>query len=149
DMIGHDIGAGMVGRVAALWPERVRRAVTMAVPPPAALDALFTDPAQLQRVFYMWLFQMPGIAEALLETDRGLVDYTVATWAPGLTEQAAHRALVHEVYGDPRLIANALRIYRANFDRSLHDPSLGALARTSEATASIPMLVLAGAEDGC
>jgi pimeloyl-ACP methyl ester carboxylesterase len=60
DMIGHDIGAGMVARVLAAWPQRVRRAVTMAVPPPATLGAAFTDPAQLQRFFYMWLFQPAG-----------------------------------------------------------------------------------------
>jgi pimeloyl-ACP methyl ester carboxylesterase len=33
-MIGHDIGAGMVGRVLAAWPQLIRHAVAMAVPPP-------------------------------------------------------------------------------------------------------------------
>jgi hypothetical protein len=52
-------------------PERVRRAVTVAVPPPATLGALFGDPAQLRRLFYMWLFQAPGgVAEAVLAADR-------------------------------------------------------------------------------
>jgi pimeloyl-ACP methyl ester carboxylesterase len=46
DMIGHDIGCGMVHRVAAAWPERVRRAVTMSVPPPAVLASVLADSAQ-------------------------------------------------------------------------------------------------------
>jgi pimeloyl-ACP methyl ester carboxylesterase len=150
DMIGHDIGAGMVARVAAAWPHRIRRAVTMAVPPPATLGAaLLADPAQLQRLFYIWLFQVPGVAETVLAANRSLVDYLWATWSPGLTDLGAHRARVHEMYGDTRLTANALRIYRANFDTTLHDPSLAALATTSEAAASLPLLVLAGADDGC
>jgi pimeloyl-ACP methyl ester carboxylesterase len=149
DMIGHDIGAGMVGRVLAGWPHLVRRAVTMAVPPTATLGALFRDPEQLRRLFYVWLFQIPGVAETALTTDRRLIDYLWATWSPGLTDLGAHRARVHQLYGDPRLTANALRIYRANFDRTLHDPTLASLATRTEAPAPLPMLVLAGADDGC
>ncbi|MBF6170215.1 alpha/beta fold hydrolase [Nocardia blacklockiae] len=148
DMIGHDIGAGMVARVAAAWPQRVRRGITMAVPPPATLRALFTDPAQLRRSFYMWLFQVHGVAEAVLSANRDLVDYLWATWSPGL-DPGAHRARVHALYGDPAGIANALRVYRANFDTSLHDPALAGLAATTEAAAPVPLLVLAGADDGC
>jgi pimeloyl-ACP methyl ester carboxylesterase len=127
----------------------VRRAVTMAVPPPATLGAVLNDPAQLQRFFYIWLFQLHGVAEAVLAKDRGLVDYLWAQWSPGLTDLGAHRARVHELYGDDRLAANALRIYRGNFDTTLHDPELAPLAATTEAPASLPMLVLAGADDGC
>lgn len=149
DMIGHDIGAGMVARVLAAWPQRVRRVVTMAVPPPATLGAAFDDPEQLKRFFYMWLFQVPEVGEAVLARDRSLVDYLWATWSPGRTDLGAHRAEVHELYGDDRLAANALRIYRGNFDTALHDPELASLAATTEAVASLPMLVLAGANDGC
>ena len=149
DMIGHDVGAGMVARVAAVWPERVRRAVTMAVPPPATLGVVGVDPAQLRQFFYMWMFQLPRIAEAVLAADRSLVDYLWATWSPGLTDLGEHRARVHELYGDPRFAANALRMYRANFDAAVRDPDLAALAATSEVAASLPLLVLAGADDGC
>lgn len=148
DMIGHDIGAGMVGRVAAAWPDRLRRGVTMAVPPPATLAGVLADPAQLQRFFYVFLFQVPGVAEAVLGANRDLVDYLWATWSPGL-DPGEHRARVHALYGDPALMANALRIYRANFDTSLHDPSLASLAPTTEAPAPVPLLVLGGANDGC
>ena len=149
DMIGHDIGAGMVGRVLAAWPERVRAAVTIAVPPPATLGQLLTDPAQLQRLFYMWLFQVQGLAETVLAADRSLIDHLWSTWSPGLSVAGEVKARVHELYGDPALVANALRIYRGNVDTSLHDPELAALAAVTEAPAAAPMLVLAGADDGC
>lgn len=148
DMIGHDIGAGMVGRVAAAWPQRLLRGVTMAVPPPATLGSVLTDPAQLQRLFYLFLFQVPDLAEAVLERDRALVDHLWATWSPGL-DPGTHRQRVHALYGDPALLANALRIYRGNFDTSLRDPVLAPLAETTEAPAPVPLLVLGGADDGC
>nr|WP_042189057.1 alpha/beta hydrolase [Kibdelosporangium sp. MJ126-NF4]CEL18638.1 Epoxide hydrolase [Kibdelosporangium sp. MJ126-NF4]CTQ98122.1 Epoxide hydrolase (EC 3.3.2.9) [Kibdelosporangium sp. MJ126-NF4] len=149
DMIGHDIGAGIVGRLAGAWPERLRRGVTMAVPPPKTVPGILRDPAQQQRLFYMWLFQLEGLAESVLETDRALVDYLWATWSPGLDMGEQHRERVHALYGDPRLVRNALRIYRGNFDPKLHDPELAPLAAKTEATASVPLLVLAGANDGC
>ena len=87
--------------------------------------------------------QVPGVAESLLN-DR-LIDYLWRTWSPGLEVPK----YVREMYADPQLRANALKLYRANFDRSLHDPALTDLAKVSEQPAQIPMLVLAGAEDGC
>ncbi|WP_216895029.1 alpha/beta fold hydrolase [Nocardia alni] len=148
DMVGHDIGAGIVARVAAAWPERLRRGVTMAVPPPATLRTLFADPEQQKRYFYLWMFQVPGVAEAILTANHALVDYLWASWSPGL-DPGEHLDRVHAIYGDPSLSANALRLYRANFDTSLHDPGLTALAAKTEAPASIPLLVLAGERDGC
>lgn len=148
DMIGHDIGAGMVHRVAAAWPDRLRRGMTMAVPPPASLGGVLADPAQLQRFFYVFLFQVPQVAEAVLSANRDLVDHLWATWSPGL-DRGEHQARVHALYGDPSLTANALRIYRGNFDTSLHDPALAPLAARTEATAPVPLLALGGADDGC
>lgn len=143
DVIGHDIGAGVAGRLAAIRPDLVRGVVTMSVPPPAALRRIFDDPAQQQRFFYLFMFQVPGVAESLLNDT--LIDYLWRTWSPGLEVPE----YVREMYADPVLRANALKLYRANFDRSLHDPALADLAKISERPAQVPMLVLAGAEDGC
>ena len=143
DVIGHDIGAGIAGRLAAAWPDSVRRVIAMSVPPPLSLRKIFDDPAQQQRFFYLFMFQIPGVAETLLNST--LIDYLWRTWSPGLSTPS----YIHTMYADPALRANALRLYRANFDRSLHDPALSPLAQISEKPASIPMLVLAGAQDGC
>jgi pimeloyl-ACP methyl ester carboxylesterase len=149
DMIGHDIGAGMVGRVAAAWPDHLNRGVTLAVPPPAALTKVFQDPAQLQRLFYMFLFAVEGIAEAVLNTDRKLIDYLWETWSPRLKLDPAHKARIHEMYGDEKYLDNVLKIYRANFDPSRFDPALVDRGGRTEAAASKPLLVLGGGEDGC
>lgn len=149
DMIGHDIGAGMVGRVAAAWPDLLRRGVTLAVPPPAALTQIFEDPAQLQRLFYMFLFTVDGVAEAVLNTNRKLIDHLWSTWSPRLTLDAAHKARIHELYGEEKYLDNVLKIYRANFDPSRFDPALVDHGGRTEAVASKPLLVLGGGDDGC
>ncbi|HEX7305477.1 alpha/beta hydrolase [Lentzea sp.] len=143
DVIGHDIGAGVAGRLAAIRPDLVRRVVTMSVPPPAALRTIFDDPAQQQRFFYLFMFQVPGVGEALLNDE--LIGYLWRTWSPGLEVPE----YVQAMYADPAVRANALKLYRANFDRSLHDPALAELGKVSEQPATVPMLVLAGADDGC
>lgn len=149
DMIGHDIGAGMVGRVAAAWPDRLRRGVTLAVPPPAALGKVFEDPAQLQRLFYMFLFAVDGMAEAVLNTNRKLIDYLWSTWSPRLKLDPAHQARIHEMYGEEQYLDNVLKIYRANFDPSRFDPALVDVGGRTEAVAGKPLLVLGGGDDGC
>ena len=149
DMIGHDIGAGMVARVAAAWPERLNHGVTIAIPPPAALARALRDPAQQQRLFYVFLFTIEGVAEAILKQDRALIDYLWSTWSPSLKLDDAYRTWIHRMYGDDKYIENALKIYRANFDPSRMDPALAELAGKTEAPATKPLLVLGGAEDGC
>ncbi|WP_086666821.1 alpha/beta fold hydrolase [Lentzea kentuckyensis] len=90
------------------------------------------------------MFQVHGVAEGLLNDT--LIDYLWRTWSPGLSGMPEY---VREMYADPKLRANALKLYRANFDRSLHDPALADLATLAENPAQVPMLVLAGADDGC
>jgi pimeloyl-ACP methyl ester carboxylesterase len=123
--------------------------VTLAIPPPAVLSRALQDPAQQQRLFYVFLFQLEGIAEAVLQLDRKLVDYLWATWSPRLELDPAHRARVHELYGDEKYIENALKLYRANFDPSRFDPALVDYGGRTEAVASKPLLVLGGGDDGC
>lgn len=149
DMIGHDIGAGMVYRAAAAWPESVDHAVTIAIPPPATLARAIRDPEQQKRLFYVFLFMVDGVAEAVLNQDRALIDYLWSTWSPSLRIDDAYRTWIHRMYGDQHYIDSALKLYRANFDPSRADPALADLASRTEGVADKPILVLAGEEDGC
>ena len=150
DMIGHDIGGGMVYRATAAWPDSVDHAVTIAIPPSAALtNAILRDPVQQQRVFYVFLFMVEGVAEAILNQDRALIDHLWSTWSPSLRMDDAYRTLIHKMYGDPNYINSVLKVYRANFDPTRADPALAELATRTEAVADKPILVLAGDEDGC
>lgn len=147
DMIGHDIGAGMVYRVAAAWPDALDHGVTIAIPPPATLASALADPAQQQRLFYVFMFTVEGVAEAILHRDRALIDYLWSTWSPSLRMDDAYRAWIHNMYGRTEYIDSVLKVYRANFDPSRADPALA--EHRTEGVAEKPLLVLGGAEDGC
>jgi pimeloyl-ACP methyl ester carboxylesterase len=149
DMIGHDVGAGMVYRTAAAWPDRLRRGVTMAVPPPDAMGKVLLDPAAQQRLFYIFMFTIEGVAETVLAQDRALIDHLWSTWSPSLHLDDAYRRWIHRMYGDRRYIDSVLKIYRANFDPGRADPALAEFAGVTEGIAEKPLLVLAGDEDGC
>jgi pimeloyl-ACP methyl ester carboxylesterase len=149
DMIGHDIGAFMVYRVAAAFPDALNNGVTIAIPPLSAVSRAILDPAQQQRLFYVFMFMVEGVAEAVLQRDRALIDYLWSTWSPSLRLDDAYRTWIHKMYGDPHYIASALKVYRANFDPTRADPALAEHAARTEGVADKPLLVLGGDEDGC
>jgi pimeloyl-ACP methyl ester carboxylesterase len=65
-VIGHDWGAALAWVLAALAPERVDRLVVLSVGNPATRRPTIE---QLEKSWYMWLFQFPGIAEQWLSAD--------------------------------------------------------------------------------
>jgi pimeloyl-ACP methyl ester carboxylesterase len=97
----------------------------------------------------MFLFAVDGVGEAVLNTNRDLIDHLWSTWSPRLVLDAAHKARIHEMYGDEKYLDNVLKIYRANFDPSRFDPALVDHGGRTEAAASKPLLVLGGGDDGC
>ena len=63
-LIGHDWGAGLAWTFAANAPRPLERLVIMNVPHPAVMSAhLRRSWAQLQKSWYMFFFQLPGLPE--------------------------------------------------------------------------------------
>ncbi len=79
-LIGHDWGAEAAYGAAAFAPDRWRRLVTLAVPPAALDEVLFSDYEQLKRFFYLFMFRDPaGFAEAVVARDE--MAYLDRLWA--------------------------------------------------------------------
>src|SRR5437763_9027559 len=69
-LIGHDWGAEAAYGAAAHAPDRWRRLVTLAVPPAALDEVLFSDYEQLKRFFYLFMFRdLAGYAETAVARD--------------------------------------------------------------------------------
>ena len=69
-LIGHDWGAEAAYGAAAFAPDRWRRLVTLAIPPAALDEVLFSDYEQLKRSFYLFMFRDPaGFAETVVARD--------------------------------------------------------------------------------
>jgi pimeloyl-ACP methyl ester carboxylesterase len=113
-LVGHDWGAMTAYGAAALEPDRWRRVVTMAVPPPAVASAAFFDYAQLKRSFYVYLFQT-GLAELIVSADNlAFIDNLWRDWSPSYdgSEDLPH---VKDALRSPDNLRAAIGYYRAMF----------------------------------
>jgi pimeloyl-ACP methyl ester carboxylesterase len=138
-LIGHDWGAEAAYGAAAFAPDRWRRLVTLAVPPAALDEVLFSDYEQLKRSFYLFMFRDPaGLAETeVARDDLAFLDKLWRDWSPGF-QPGEHLARVKDCLRPPANLAAALGYYRAAVDQE-------AAARQ----APQPTLYLHGARDGC
>ncbi len=69
-LAGHDWGAAVAWWVALRYPERLHKLAILNVPHPAVMmKTIFTSFAQLKRSWYIFFFQLPLFAEAILRQD--------------------------------------------------------------------------------
>ncbi|MBS1121527.1 MAG: Alpha/beta hydrolase fold [Deltaproteobacteria bacterium] len=144
DLVGHDWGAAITYALCAVAPERVRRAVTMAVPHPLTLLRRLRSTSQMRRSWYMALFQIPGSERVVRANNLAMIDHLWRTWSPGFLLDAPRRTSLHACL-DASLPA-PISYYRA-----MLRPIVGfrARARRIAAPLATPVLQLHGADDGC
>jgi pimeloyl-ACP methyl ester carboxylesterase len=113
-LVGHDWGAITAYGAAALEPDRWRRVVTMAVPPPAVASAAFFDYAQLKKSFYVYLFQT-DLAELVAGADDlAFLDNLWHDWSPSYDGSQDLRH-VKDALRAPENLRAAIGYYRAMF----------------------------------
>jgi pimeloyl-ACP methyl ester carboxylesterase len=129
-LIGHDWGAEAAFGAAAFAPGRWRRLVTLAVPPAALDEVLFSDYEQLKRFFYLFMFRDPaGLAETVVaRDDLAFLDKLWRDWSPGF-QPGEHLARVKACLRQPA--------------------NLAAVQEAAGRQAPQPTLYLHGARDGC
>jgi pimeloyl-ACP methyl ester carboxylesterase len=149
-LIGHDWGAEAAYGAASLAPDRWRRVVTIAVPPLALDEQIFSDYDQLKRLFYIFFFRTPDAGAVVAADDMAFLDRLWRDWSPGYdaTEdlEYAKRCL-----REPGNLGAALEYYRddeagreraGGGDRSAAERALFSSPR-------LPVLYLHGDRDGC
>lgn len=146
-LIGHDWGARAVYGAAAHAPERWRRVVASAVPPPQRIFEHFFRFDQLRRSWYMFFFQNPLADSAVAVNDLDFLERLWREWSPALDpdEDMAH---VRRALGETANLAAGLGYYRSMFDTSGHDPALAAEQAALTGSFSIPLLYIHGTDDG-
>ncbi len=146
-IVGHDWGAMAAYPAVVLAPERWRRAVTAAVPPPSAVMSSFFAYEQLKRSWYTFFFQTPLAELALPAGDWAFIDRLWQDWSPGY-DAAWDLARVKESIGTPERMAAAIGYYRALYDGSGHDPALAEAQAATGLPVPRPTLYLHGTQDG-
>jgi pimeloyl-ACP methyl ester carboxylesterase len=147
-VIGHDWGALAIYGALAHQPDRWRRAVTMSVPPPAALGESFFDYSQLKRSWYTFFFLSPLAELALPMRDFAFIGRLWSDWSPGF-DATWYVERAKESIGTPKRMGGAISYYRQLYDASAHDPDLVAEQAAFNETSTRPTLYLHGRNDGC
>lgn len=104
-VVGHDWGAVLAWMLASFEPERVERLVAISVGHPAALNR--APVGQLEKSWYIFLFQFAGVAEEALRRDDWRL---LREWARGGGD--IERSV--EDLARPGGLTAALNWYRAN-----------------------------------
>ena len=136
-LVGHDWGAMTAYVAGAAAPERWRRLVTLAVPPPAVATEAFLSYDQLKRSFYIFLFQT-AMAPLVGADDMSFVDRLWADWSPSY-DGSADLPHVKDSLREPDNLMAAIGYYRAMFTAG---------AGGGDAPLTQPTLYLHGDADG-
>jgi pimeloyl-ACP methyl ester carboxylesterase len=144
-VVGHDWGAVMAYAGMAYAPERIARAVVVAVNHPQLFLSLFASPEFLHQSFHLWLFQLDGYAEgALSANDFALVDYLWRFWSPQLDAREHVARVKRETIVPDGAMAAALGYYRDLLRLPAEDPQA---TETFIRPTEIPTLQIFGADD--
>lgn len=136
---GHDWGAVIAWWLAAQHPDRVVRAAILNVPHPRAFRSyLPSHPSQWLRSYYMGLFQLPHLPEALLSAaDFRLLERTLRSTSRPNTFTGSDLQEYRDAWAQPGALTAMVDWYRAA--ARVHFPQPGRV--------TIPTLILWGVRD--
>lgn len=143
-LVGHDWGAAVAWWTAQRHPDRLQKMVALSAPHPLVLlQALRNSWEQRRKSWYMYLFRLPKVPEALLGARnwRALEQSMRSSSLPG-TFTDGEMAFYHKAWSQPGTLTAMLNYYRALFRNRLD---------TSESTTllqiHVPTLMIMGEKD--
>jgi len=147
-VVGHDWGGGVAWATAMMRPEIVERLIVMNCPHPQKMrEHLRSNPRQLLRSWYIFLFQLPWLPEALFRAgDFALVRRTLQKGAVQKNAfSAADLEHFRAAFDRPYSITAAINYYRALMRGGFLRKSVGSdlLGRKIEA----PTMLIWGERD--
>ncbi|BCL34989.1 alpha/beta fold hydrolase [Nostoc sp. MS1] len=140
-LVGHDWGGAIAWSFAYAHPNMVERLIILNLPHPAKFSQGLFQPQQLLRSSYIFLFQLPGIPELLLQSgDYQIIPKTIQGTA---FNKDAFNQQDLDVYqksaAKPGALTAMLNYYRNVFSHSLFNRTWGIL--------DVPTLMIWGEND--
>lgn len=114
-LVGHDLGAFQAWFMASLYPERVERLIALSVGHPSC----YARGGLMQKLksWYVWIFQLRGIAERIVTA----CDWLAFRVVTNLPQEYPHwRAALER----PGRLTAGMNFYRANIGHLLRPPRL-------------------------
>jgi pimeloyl-ACP methyl ester carboxylesterase len=148
-LIGHDWGALISYAAVGHRPERFSKLVAMAVPHPSAIAATFFNPRQLQRSFYVFVFQTPFAEMAVANDDYAFIDYLWSYWSPGHPPAPEYMRALKDTLASPGSLEAAISYYRYTLGTMPSDPGLAVVGAAGSGEIQLPALYIHGIDCGC
>ncbi len=147
-LVGQDWGAAISYGVLAAFPERIRRAVILAIPHPRQIRrTLRRSPKHVIRAFHWYLFQLPWLPERLLRArDFAFLEWLWKLWSPDYTDRD-HVGRIKDMMTEPGALEASLAYYRALLRRSRQDPAMAGVRERLNRPIEVPTRVLCGTQD--
>ena len=148
-VLGHDWGSSIGFAAVAKAPELFASFTAIAVPHPGAFGgAILNDHQQQKRSWYIFLFQLRGLAELVVGANGGqFLKQLWDDWSPGWTPDPAMLDEMAATLTQPNILASALAYYRTSFDAT--HPRAAENAVLLSKSIQLPVLGLHGVLDGC
>jgi pimeloyl-ACP methyl ester carboxylesterase len=150
-LVGHDWGARAAYVIAALWPERVERLVTLSVGYGTNNNPSYRPSYdQARRYWYHWFFHLDRGREALEKDRRSLCLYLWRTWMPSFSFDEAVFERTARSWDNPDWVDVTLHSYRHRWQSAAGDPRYDDMEErmTGPPLIRVPTLLLQGDEDG-
>jgi pimeloyl-ACP methyl ester carboxylesterase len=150
-VVGHDYGAAAAYAAAFTAPACIEALVTVSVPHgPELATAIFVDPEQQRRSWYIYFFQLPFAEAAVQFNGHAFIDRLWKDWSPGMQPRPDLLAAVKKSFAQPGALSAALGYYRTAMAGPPADAALAAVQQQmAGAPIGVPCLNVHGADDGC
>ena len=147
-LVGQDWGAAVSYGVLGAFPEKVRRAMLLAVPHPIEISrTLKRSPRQALRSFHWFVFQLPLLPELGIRGSRGW--FLMFLWwlcSPTFVDHKHARIAVEMILQGPG-VKHTLAYYRAALQERFRDPELASVYAKLDNQITVPVRVLCGSRD--
>lgn len=149
-LVGHDWGAAISYRAAALYPHQIRSLTTLAVPHEGRFVAdIIKFPRQLALSWYMLFFQFRGLADYVVaRSDHAFIRMLWRRWSPSWELPEDELEHVIETFRAPGVLRAALAYYRTALSPA-RLPLSAAARRDAGYAVPVPTLALTGCDDHC
>jgi len=147
-LVGQDWGAAISYGILGAYPEKVRRAMVLAVPHPVEINrTLKSSLRHIIRSFHWFLFQLPWLPERIIRMSKGgFLRFLWRLWSPNFNDKKHVDHIVqHQLMG--RGVEDTLAYYRAAIQTSYRDPELKPIFERLNNIISTPTRVLCGSQD--
>ncbi len=147
-LVGQDWGAAISYGILGAFPEKISRAMVLAVPHPVEINrTLKKSPRHCIRSFHWFLFQLPWLPERLIRwTNGGFLSFLWNIWSPDFKDQA-HVDQITNAMLNGQSIEDTLAYYRAAIQNKYRDPANAEIFARLNDKIKVPTRVLCGQQD--